>query len=1098
MNTKKLFIFFFFLLSFNNYIKSSNSNIPLGEEEKSISNINNQYREIQKYRNFYYEALNKVNNIKETTKNYTTTELNNFIKNLEFLLEKINHQINDINTNLKQKLNLLYDFFTLNFNATKDNIINNEYNELTIQYDAADFYITQLKLKKINQKINENKLALKNKTISIDYYIHKFSFDFLYINELQDKDLLLSLETLENKIATITQELDHFQNIVEEEKLVIEKKNLESIISILEKKLKTFKTNIFTNKSIYENKKKFYYKENKKLIEQKNNFEKNLIELTSKYNLKNQFVDAEYFLNYILDNSNKRDVLNQSNNEIFIQNINNFIDINNIIIGIYMINIELFYYKKNMAIIDSLYLINQKEVSVNQLHNTLKETGYQSNKKNYLDYSLMIKKYIEELEIFFEIIQKHKIFIHQNLIDNMQKNYNNLKTLKKNLIKASCASKFLYKELQNKIFWSRSEKSIGLNKIKNCSFEIKLFIQELKNKFIPTIYNLYYHIYNIENINILQIIYLFIFIIFIIATSFIYKLLLRKLFTIIDKIEIQSYLIRKISLFINIISMQNILFFCWINLFFSVYLKIINYYYINTIFYLVSIPISILYTYTIIKMKYQKEDIQIHPNIEKIKYFIFNYLGLYSIIILFFFRLALMSLIYGNAHKIILIIQCIILQIELILFLKKKNIMQKITNFPLLNDNIKKHLANYYQLIILFFTLIILMSNPYVGYGNQVFYFFSRFLFSIILIPIWNFIFDFIKNNSMYIFFTFDEGEARGIMRNAKLLYFLFLLLFYFITATIIIYIILNFWGYNVDISFITNLIYKNLLPQNNNVQIAFSIYNMYTPIVYIFKGYIISYFINHLVLNKILNPIIIGQTMQNTIIILIRYIIITTFFILGLCIAGLESLIIKLGTLIVGLGFALKEPIADFICYFIILIQCPIKVGDLIRINCEGGGRDPEVTGTVRSIKGRTTIIRQKSGQTIIIPNSLIVKRTVFNWTYYKSGFISVEDFIVTVDRSVDIDTIRNLLFKTIEMHPALLKNPQPLVRCENITTLGYEFLIRGYISPDRAHEQWDIASQMRMLLIKKLQQENINFAIPSYKLYIANKNQADQEYLE
>lgn len=212
------------------------------------------------------------------------------------------------------------------------------------------------------------------------------------------------------------------------------------------------------------------------------------------------------------------------------------------------------------------------------------------------------------MKFFFEIIKKYKIFINKDLIDKMQKNYDNLAISKKNLLEIAFAGRFLYKELQNKIFWSRSEKSIGFNKIKNCSFEIKLFVQELKNKFIPTMYNLYSHLYHIGNINVFQIIYLLICIIFIIITSFIYKLFFRKLFIIIDSIEIQSYFIRKISLLINIISMQNIIFFTWINLFFLVYFKIINYYYINTIFYLISIPISILYTYIIIKIKYKKNE----------------------------------------------------------------------------------------------------------------------------------------------------------------------------------------------------------------------------------------------------------------------------------------------------------------------------------------------------------------------------------------------------------------------------------------------------------------------------------------------------------
>jgi small-conductance mechanosensitive channel len=227
---------------------------------------------------------------------------------------------------------------------------------------------------------------------------------------------------------------------------------------------------------------------------------------------------------------------------------------------------------------------------------------------------------------------------------------------------------------------------------------------------------------------------------------------------------------------------------------------------------------------------------------------------------------------------------------------------------------------------------------------------------------------------------------------------------------------------------------------------------------------------------------------MQNTIMTLLKYIIVCSWFIIGLCTAGLQSIINKLGALIIALSFALKEPVADFISYFIILIQCPIKIGDVIKINKEGGGADIEVVGIVRAINSRTTVIRQKNSQTILVPNSIILKRSICNWTYHKSGFTAIEDFCITIDKKHDPEIIKNLLIKIIENYPAILKNPIPLIRCENITPIGYDFLIRGYIAIERASDMWDIASHLRILIAKKLDIENINFAVPEYKIKIEN----------
>jgi small-conductance mechanosensitive channel len=223
----------------------------------------------------------------------------------------------------------------------------------------------------------------------------------------------------------------------------------------------------------------------------------------------------------------------------------------------------------------------------------------------------------------------------------------------------------------------------------------------------------------------------------------------------------------------------------------------------------------------------------------------------------------------------------------------------------------------------------------------------------------------------------------------------------------------------------------------------------------------------------------------------LFKYIIVCSWFIIGLCTAGLQSIITKLGALIIALSFALKEPVGDFISYFIILIQCPIKVGDVIRINKEGGGQEAEVIGIVRSINSRTTIIRQKNSQTIIVPNSIILKRSICNWTYHKSGFTAVEDFIIIIDSKHDIELVKILLLKIVESYPVILRTPPPLIRCENITPIGYDFLIRAYISPERAADQWDIASYLRILIAKKLDHEKIKFAVPEYKIkMIADQN--------
>jgi len=544
---------------------------------------------------------------------------------------------------------------------------------------------------------------------------------------------------------------------------------------------------------------------------------------------------------------------------------------------------------------------------------------------------------------------------------------------------------------------------------------------------------------------------------------------------------------------VSILSNKNIFFYIWLNVFICIYNKIISFYYIDALFFLFSIPISIYFINNLFNdflinssENNSKNNIFLYDNSN----FFYKKLLLSTIIFLFFIREALMSLIIGNAHEIILAAQFILIQIQLIILLKKNYIMQYITEIKLFNDYSKDFISQYYQLFLALLITLIVMSNPYVGYGYQMLYILSRTILTLILFPLFNVIFDFIKKKSLYIFFNFENGEAKNKIKMSNMLYIGILSICYFIVFIVTIFIILKLWGYSIQLNSVFNLIHLNLLPNqeilSNSAITSLSINTLFIVLFYIAKGYFFSYCINNFVFAKILNPIVIGQTMQNTIMTIFKYIIVCSCFIIGLCTAGLQSIITKLGALIIALSFALKEPVADFISYFIILIQCPIKVGDVIRINKEGGGSDIEVTGIVRSINSRTTVIRQKNSQSVIVPNSIILKRSICNWTYHKSGFTAIEDFFITIDRKHDAESVKNLLIKIVESCPGIIKVPMPLVRFENITPLGYDFLIRGYINIERASDLWDIASQLRIIIAKKLDIEKISFAVPEYKINI------------
>jgi small-conductance mechanosensitive channel len=192
----------------------------------------------------------------------------------------------------------------------------------------------------------------------------------------------------------------------------------------------------------------------------------------------------------------------------------------------------------------------------------------------------------------------------------------------------------------------------------------------------------------------------------------------------------------------------------------------------------------------------------------------------------------------------------------------------------------------------------------------------------------------------------------------------------------------------------------------------------------------------------------------------------------LGLQSAGLDGLATKLSFVIIALGFAIREPISDFFSYFIILVQRPVKIGDLIQI-------EPNVFGVVRHITPRATIVRHRNSLTLIVPNSHIITHVVRNWHYTRT-FGAIRDIEIVLPFSVDPDRARLIMLDIVDKSNNILKNPTPIVWLAEFSEYGFKFTVRGFLAADKVIEIFDIESEIRLALVRGLRKEGIALATP------------------
>lgn len=643
---------------------------------------------------------------------------------------------------------------------------------------------------------------------------------------------------------------------------------------------------------------------------------------------------------------------------------------------------------------------------------------------------------------------------------------------------------FISTELQASTIWYRPAYAITLEGVKSIISDSKAFFNDVRiylAKFNSKIFIVHLHDGFSRPLDIL---FLFLTILALISGFFFIK---RHQEGLISLLLIQSReygtLLNMfgfiIGTIITFLCTFNRSIFAWLTLW--LICRMIPDHYLFILFYLFSIPFLLYLSHRFIKMlmsmNEQHTHILLSDDFKRRFELVFSTL-VYLTIIIFFFRQAFMlSTVYlrSELSNILLAVNFIILQISLIFLITKEQIMGIIPDSSDFWRWIHAHVDHYYYLILVFVVAIIIMSNPYVGFGRLVLYLLSGFVYMAILIKVLSLLHDFVKKVTSLVFFYQEDTIVRERFSYAKTCFGLVIIASFVILGFIGFIGAAKIWGWDVALSDFRQWLQVPLLLEGTTHPITTM--SLLKIIAFILGGFALAYSSRQYVLARIFDLLLVESGVQHTVTSIIQYIIIIIAIFFAFNSVGLGSLI---GNVFIGLavtiGLYIKDPISDFISYFIILVQRPVKIGDYVKI-------DEETMGVVRKITPRSVILRRKNSTTIIVPNSHIVSKSIENWNYVRN-FIAVNDIMLLVYFKEDPQKIKALLHAAIEEHNNVLKNPRSIVRLMNFGENGYEFMVRCFISSAYTLEMWEIASDIRLLIAKTFKENNIEFAIPMYKV--------------
>lgn len=152
----------------------------------------------------------------------------------------------------------------------------------------------------------------------------------------------------------------------------------------------------------------------------------------------------------------------------------------------------------------------------------------------------------------------------------------------------------------------------------------------------------------------------------------------------------------------------------------------------------------------------------------------------------------------------------------------------------------------------------------------------------------------------------------------------------------------------------------------------------------------------------------------------------------------GLASTVLAgAGVSAIVFGFAFKDILENFLAGFLLAVQKPFKVGDIIEV--EG------YKGPVEALDLRSTRMRLADGRDIWIPNALMVKGILTNYT--RDGLLRHE-FIVALDTVSNVEIARNLILDYLAGIGDILKTPLPNVLVHEIAASSVNLKILFWIN--------------------------------------------------
>ena len=186
---------------------------------------------------------------------------------------------------------------------------------------------------------------------------------------------------------------------------------------------------------------------------------------------------------------------------------------------------------------------------------------------------------------------------------------------------------------------------------------------------------------------------------------------------------------------------------------------------------------------------------------------------------------------------------------------------------------------------------------------------------------------------------------------------------------------------------------------------------------------------------------------------------------------------------LAVGIGFGLQNIAQNFVSGLILLLERPVKQGDYVEV----GG----VSGTVRQIHSRATVVTTLDGVDIIVPNGQFITEQVVNQTFDNARVRAWVE--VGVAYGSDTALVEQTLLQVAADHDGVLKDPPPVVLFREFGESSLDFALLIWLADPRRKPK--TTSEVRFAVDAAFRAAGIQIPFPQRDLHLKGGEWSDPD---